>query len=221
MANNKFATAPNSCELNKQLNRNCALQVKPVGADPAEYKFVRGVTSLSMNIETSTVDASDIDSNGWTSEEKTSRSLTVSVEGQFARKGDLDLLTEDQQLLKMTGEELGADGKVDFRVWRTDIDEGWEGTATNSFTSGSGGANDLRTFTSDLKSSCEPTRIHSVAKGSERKESEPVDVEELLSVIHPKGAANVGSGENTASGTNSGASTGGNTARGAESGAAA
>lgn len=191
MANNKFATAPNSCELNKQLNRNCALQVKPVGADPAEYKFVRGVTSLSMNIETSTVDASDIDSNGWTSEEKVSRSLTVSVEGQFARKGDLDLLTEDQQLLKMTGEELGADGKVDFRVWRTDIDEGWEGTATNSFTSGSGGANDLRTFTSDLKSSCEPTRIHSVVKGGERKESEPVDVDELLSVIHPKGAANV------------------------------
>lgn len=187
MANTKFATAPNSCELNKQLNRNWALQVKPVGADPAEYKFVRGVTSLSPNIETSTVDASDIDSNGWTSEEKTSRSLTVSVEGQFARKGDLDLLTEDQQLLKMTGEELGADGKVDFRTWRTDIDEGWEGTATNSFTSGSGGANDLRTFTSDLKSSCEPTRIHSVAKGSERKESEPVDVEELLSVIHPKG----------------------------------
>lgn len=216
MANTKFATAPNSCELNKQLNRNWALQVKPVGADPAEYKFVRGVTSLSPNIETSTVDASDIDSNGWTSEEKTSRSLTVSVEGQFARKGDLDLLTEDQQLLKMTGEELGADGKVDFRVWRTDIDEGWEGTATNSFTSGSGGANDLRTFTSDLKSSCEPTRIHSVAKGGERKESEPVDVEELLSVIHPKG---VSAEENTAG--ESGASTGGNTARGAEAGAAA
>ena len=34
MANTKFATAPNSCELNKQLNRNWALQVKPVGADP-------------------------------------------------------------------------------------------------------------------------------------------------------------------------------------------
>lgn len=222
MANTKFATAPNSCELNKQLNRNWALQVKPVGADPAEYKFVRGVTSLSPNIETSTVDASDIDSNGWTSEEKTSRSLTVSVEGQFARKGDLDLLTEDQQLLKMTGEELGADGKVDFRVWRTDIDEGWEGTATNSFTSGSGGANDLRTFTSDLKSSCEPTRIHSVVKGGERKESEPVDVEELLSVIHPKGVpAEEGSNGETGAAGESGASTGGNTAGGSEAGAAA
>lgn len=195
MANTKFATAPNSCELNKQLNRGWALQVKPVGADSSEYKFVRGVTSLSPNIETQTVDASDIDSNGWTSEEKTSRSLTVSVEGQFARKGDLDLLTEDQQLLKATGEELGADGKVDFRVWRTDIDEGWEGTATNSFTSGSGGANDLRTFTSDLKSSCEPTRIHSVKKGAERKESEPVDVEELLKIIHPQGVPNVSTGD--------------------------
>lgn len=194
MAIAKYATAPNSCELNKQLNRGWALQVKPVGADPAEYKFVRGVTSLGVNIETNTVDASDIDSNGWASEEKTSRSLTISVEGQFARKGDLDLLTEDQQLLKVTGEELGSDGKVDFRTWRTDIDEGWEGTATNSFTSGSGGANDLRTFTSDLKSSCEPTRIHSVKKGEEKKPSEPIDEDELLKIIRPKGAAAVDSG---------------------------
>ena len=132
----------------------------------------------------------------------------------------------------MTGEELGSDGKVDFRVWRTDIDEGWEGTATNAFSSGTGGANDLRTFTADLKSSCEPTRIHSVAKGSERKESEPVNVEELLSVIHPKGAANVGPGENTAGasagesagGTTSGVSTGDNnpgSETASESGAAA
>lgn len=189
MAIAKYATAPNSCELNKQLNRGWALQVKPVGADPAEYKFVRGVTSLSPNIETNTVDASDIDSNGWTSEEKTSRSLTVSVEGQYARKGDLDLLTEDQQLLKVTGEELGADGKVDFRTWRTDIDEGWEGTATNSFTSGSGGANDMRTFTSDLKSSCEPTRIHSVKKGEEKEASVPIDEDELRKIIRPKGGA--------------------------------
>ncbi|ACP33571.1 phage tail tube protein [Corynebacterium aurimucosum] len=194
MAIAKYATAPNSCELNKQLNRGWALQVKPVGADPAEYKFVRGVTSLGVNIETNTVDASDIDSNGWASEEKTSRSLTISVEGQFARKGDLDLLTEDQQLLKVTGEELGSDGKVDFRTWRTDIDEGWEGTATNSFTSGSGGANDLRTFTSDLKSSCEPTRIHSVKKGEEKKESTPIDEDELLKIIRPKGAAAAESG---------------------------
>ena len=189
MAIAKYATAPNSCELNKQLNRGWALQVKPVGADPAEYKFVRGVTSLSPNIETNTVDASDIDSNGWTSEEKTSRSHTVSVEGQYARKGDLDLLTEDQQLLKVTGEELGADGKVDFRTWRTDIDEGWEGTATNSFTSGSGGANDMRTFTSDLKSSCEPTRIHSVKKGEEKEASVPIDEDELRKIIRPKGGA--------------------------------
>lgn len=205
MAIAKFATAPNSCELNKQLNRNWAVQVKPTGADAAEYKFVRGVTSLGVNIETNTVDASDIDSNGWASEEKTSRSLSVSIEGQFARKGDLDLLTEDQQLLKVTGEELGASGKVDFRVWRTDIDEGWEGTATNAFSSGTGGANDLRTFTADLKSSCEPTRIHSVKKGEEKKPSEPIDEDELLKIIRPKGGAvaeaEEGTGDDAETGT--------------------
>ncbi|WP_288855612.1 phage tail tube protein [uncultured Corynebacterium sp.] len=184
----KFASAPNSCELNKQLNRGWALQVKPVGADPKEYKFARGLTSLSPNIETNEVDATDLDSNGWSSDLKTSRSLTVSCEGQYARKGDLDLLTEDQQLLKITGEEIGADGKIDFRVWRTDVDEGWEGTATNKFTSGSGGANDLRTFTADLKSSCEPTRIHSVAKGADKKASEPFDEAELKKIIYPAGS---------------------------------
>lgn len=187
MAIAKYATAPNSCELNKQLNRGWVLQVKPVGSDASEYKFVRGLTSLSPNIETNTVDASDIDSNGWTSEIKTSRSLTVSAEGQFARKGDLDLLTEDQQLLKYTGEELGDFGKVDFRIWRSDIDEGWEGTANNSFKSGSGGANDLRTFTSDLKSACEPTRIHSVKVGDEKKPSEKIDEKEIIKAITPKG----------------------------------
>lgn len=191
----KFASAPNSCELNKQLNRGWALQVKPVGADPAEYKFVRGLTSLSPNIETNEVDATDLDSNGWSSDMKTSRSLTVKCEGQYARKGDLDLLTEDQQLLKITGEEIGSDGKVDFRVWRTDVDEGWEGTATNKFTSGSGGANDLRTFTADLKSSCEPTRIHSVEKGSENAVSVPVDEAELKKIIYPAGTAPVEEGE--------------------------
>lgn len=188
MAATKFASAPNSCELNKQLNRGWALQIKPVGADPLEYKFVRGLTSLSPNIETNEVDATDLDSNGWSSDMKTSRSLTVSAEGQYARKGDLDLLTEDQQLLKITGEEIGADGKIDFRVWRTDVDEGWEGTATNKFTSGSGGANDLRTFTSDLKSSCEPTRIHSVEKGAEHEASVPFDEAELKKIIYPAGS---------------------------------
>lgn len=204
MAIAKYATAPNSCELNKQLNRNWAVQVKPTGAAAAEYKFVRGVTSLGVNIETNTVDASDIDSNGWASEEKTSRSLSVSIEGQFARKGDLDLLTEDQQLLKITGEELGANGKVDFRVWRTDIDEGWEGTATNAFSSGTGGANDLRTFTADLKSSCEPTRIHSVEKGSEKQESVPMDEEELLKIIRPKGVVGNSEGDSGSSDSSGG-----------------
>lgn len=196
MAATKFASAPNSCELNKQLNRGWALQIKPVGADPSEYKFVRGLTSLSPNIETNEVDATDLDSNGWSSDVKTSRSLTVSAEGQYARKGDLDLLTEDQQLLKITGEEIGADGKVDFRTWRTDVDEGWEGTATNKFTSGSGGANDLRTFTADLKSSCEPTRIHSVEKGAEKKASVPFDEAELKKIIYPAGSTSGGNTRN-------------------------
>lgn len=188
MAAKKYAAAPNSCELNKQLNGNWAAQIKPHGAAPTEYKFLRGLTSVNVNVETSTVDSSDIDSGEWTSEEKTGRSLTLNLEGQYARKGDLPLLTEDQVLLKLSGEEVGQYGKVDFRVWRTDIDEGWEGTATNSFSSGSGGKSDLRTFTSDLKASCAPWRIHSVEEGKATEASVLVDEEELLATLAPSGA---------------------------------
>lgn len=187
MATGKFATPPNSCELNKLLTRGWVLQVKPVGAAPSEYKFVRGATSIDVNIETSTVDATDLDSGGWASDIKTSRSLTVAVTGQYVRKGDLDLLSEDQVLLKYSGEELGDLGKIDFRVWRSDVDEGWEGTASNNFQAGSGDANGLRTFTSNLKSACAPTRIHSVEKGAEGTASVEIDEEELLSVLTPTG----------------------------------
>ena len=184
-----FASAPNSCELNKLLNRNWAVQVKPVGAGPEEYRFVLGLTSVGVQVETTTVDSSDLNSDGWALEEKVGRALTINLEGQFARKGDLPLLSEDQRLLKYTGEELGSNGKVDFRAWRTDIDDGWEGTATNNFTTGAGGANELSTFTSALKSSCAPTRIHSVKKGQEKAASEVVPYDDVLKVLAPAGAA--------------------------------
>lgn len=197
MATKKFATPPNSCELNKLLTRGWVAQVKPVGADPSEYKFVRGATGIDVNIETSTVDATDLDSDGWASDIKTGRSLTIAINGQYVRKGDLDLLSEDQVLLKYSGEELGDLGKIDFRVWRSDIDEGWEGTASNNFQAGSGDANGLRTFTSNLKSACAPTRIHSVEKGSETKESKPLDEAELLKVLAPAGTPASGEGDGT------------------------
>ena len=87
----------------------------------------------------------------------------------------------------MSGGELGADGTVDVRVWRTDIDEGWEVTATNGFTTG-GGANELRTFTSTLTSNCAPTRIHSVEEGKGKEESKGVDMAEYLKVLRPGNA---------------------------------
>ena len=180
-----FAKAPNSCELNRQMQRNWTVQIKPVGADPAQYIFVRGLTSAVPNIETQTTDASDIDSNGWTATDKVSRSLTINLEGKYIQKGEIPVLDEATTLLKLTGEELGQDGKVDFRIWRHDTDEGWEGTATNTFTSSAGDANSHRQYTAALASSCEPTRIHSVEEGADKEASVPVDVEELLAVIRP------------------------------------
>ena len=170
------ATAPGSCELNKMLNRDWAIQVKPVGSDPSAYLFLRGIDSVNAIIETSAVDASDIDSGGWESQEKTSRKLTVMVKGKFARTNQAVGVEPSQRLLRETGEGLGAHGKIDVRVWRTDGDiEGWEFTATNLFKTDEGDANALRAFSAELQSSCAPRKILPVMVGGETKTSVPLE----------------------------------------------
>lgn len=183
-----IATMPNSCELRDALGRSWAVQVKPVGADAAEYKFVPGLTSANAAVTTTGTDSTTIDSGGWTSETKTSRNLTVTLNGNYKVIDGIDVLNEAQNLLKVSGEEIGADGQIDVRIWRTDIDEGWESTFNNGWEGGAGDATGLRAFTSTLTSSCEPTRIHSVQEGAERDDSKPMDMTEYLSVLEPTGA---------------------------------
>ena len=172
----KIATPPGSCELNKLLTRDWAAQVKPKGAEPSEWVFVRGADSIDVVVETSAVDSSDMESGGWESQTKTSRKLTIKITGKFARVGDATELEPSQALLRRTGEALGAAGEVDIRVWRTDgTTEGWETTATNSWSTESGDAKSLRAFNAELQSTCAPSRIAPVEKGGTRKESVYVD----------------------------------------------
>lgn len=174
-----FAKAPNSCELNKQLNRGWVAQVKPKGTGPENWRFVRGATTINPVVTTNGVDATDLDSDGWESEIDTSRSLDIEITHQYVRQGDTDVLSPDQELLRYTGESLGAEGQLDVRVWRTDTDEGWEATFNNRYAPAGGEANGIREATANLKSSCAPTRIHSVEEGAERKASVPFTDEEL------------------------------------------
>lgn len=197
----EFQTMPNSCELRDQLGRDWAIQVKPVGAAASEYVYLKGITSLEVNIETNDTDSTTIDMGGWTGTTKVSRALTITAEGKFVAIDGQPVLERSQELLKVTGEELGAAGTIDVRVWRTDIDEGWEVTATNGFSTA--GGNELRTFTSTLTSNCAPTRIHSVEEGAGQEESKPVDMDEYLSILEPRGG-NAPAGGDTA-GTEGGA----------------
>lgn len=174
-----FAKAPNSCELNKQLNRGWVAQVKPKGTGPENWRFVRGATTINPVVTTNGVDATDLDSDGWESEMDTSRSLDIEITHQYVRQGDTDVLSPDQELLRYTGESLGAEGQLDVRVWRTDTDEGWEATFNNRYAPAGGEANGIREATANLKSSCAPTRIHSVEEGAERQDSVPFTDEEL------------------------------------------
>ena len=193
-----FAKAPNSCELGKIINGNWALQIKPVGADPSEYRFVRGASSINAVVTGNTVDSSDIDSGGWDSTLKTSRSLAINIEGSYIEVPELGIIDPTLELLKISGEELGTDGKIDARVWRTDVDEGWEGTFNNVFTPNTGARTDLRSYTSALTNSCAPTRIHSVEAGSETAESVPLEegyVEGILTPSVAGGDSGAGDGE--------------------------
>ena len=107
---------PNGCELRDQLGRDWAIQVKPVGADASEYMFLRGVTDLKVNIETQDTDSTTIDMQGWTGTTKISRSLTITAEGKFVSIDGLPVLEKSQELLYVSGGELGADGTVDVRA---------------------------------------------------------------------------------------------------------
>ncbi|CAB0543151.1 hypothetical protein D9B38_05485 [Corynebacterium diphtheriae] len=174
----EVAKAPGSCELNKMLNREWAVQIKRPGEGAEAWKFVRGMNSVSVNMETSTVDSSDIDSDGWESVEKTSRKLIVELKGAFARVGKATTIEPSHKLLRDTGKALGFEGKLDVRVWRTDgDDEAYELTATNEFSTESGESNALRNFSAKLQSSCAPREIKPVLKGAETKESVYVDAD--------------------------------------------
>lgn len=183
-----IATMPSSCELRDTLGRDWAIQIKPTGAGPEEYAFVPGIQSTNANVATSGVDSTTIDSGGFTSETKTSRSLTIPLNGKFLVVDGLAALNLTQRLLQVSGEELGGAGTIDARIWRTDIDEGWEGNFNNGWAVADGDTTSLRTFTATLTASCAPTRIHSVLEGAEQEESAPMDDAEIRAILEPAGA---------------------------------
>lgn len=176
---NEFAKAPNSCELNSTLTRGWQVQVKTKGADAAAYKFVLGLTQWSVNVEKNSVDSTDLNSDGWTSETSVGRTLNVSGVTKYPKKGDLPLLNETMLMIMTAGEEIGENEQLDFRMWREDVDQGWEGTFNVKFTENSGDAAALRTANIELKANCAPSRIHSVEIGKEKGESVKVSDAEL------------------------------------------
>lgn len=197
----KIQLMPNGCELRDQLGRDWAIQVKPTGSADDKWDFLRGVTNLEVNIETQDTDSTTIDMQGWTGTTKVSRALTITAEGKFVHLDGLNVMEKTQELLYKAGISLGGQGTADVRVWRTDIDEGWEVAGTVGFTT-AGGANELRTFTATITSNCAPKPIHSVKDGESKKASNVIDDKEFLAVLNPTGSAG-GPSRVTPSGGNS------------------
>lgn len=182
----EYAKAPNSCELNSTMTRGWQIQCKPKGTAAEQWAFVLGLTAWNSNVEKTTVDATDLNSDGWDTQTGVGRSLKATGTTKYPTKGGLPILQETTQMIKLAGEEIGENEQLDFRWWREDVDEGWEGTFVVKFTENSGDSKSFRTANIELLSNCAPTRIHSVLKGAEKKESVPLTPEELANLLAGK-----------------------------------
>lgn len=184
-----IATMPASCEARDVLGKRWAVQAKPAGAEPTEWAFIPGLTSVDVNEEITTVDSTTIDMGDYSRTSPVGKALTVTLNGIYQTAGDLGTYSRVQTLIKVATTELGA--AVDLRVWRTDVgDEGWEATFTGTWQSAGNAPGELRSFVATMSPSCEPTRIKSVLKGSETEESVPIDMAEYLSILEPSTPVN-------------------------------
>lgn len=177
----KFAKMPNSCELVDALGRSWAVQAKPVGTAATEYSFIPGLTKAAPSITTDSADTTTIDADGWKTSGKVTRALTIDMEGIIKVIDGVEAMNKTQALLKFTGEEIDTNGRLDIRIWRTDIDEGWEGTFSNEWSTDEG--SDFRKFTVKANSTCAPHRIHSVLEGATTKDSVPYTAEEIMEEV--------------------------------------
>lgn len=183
-----IATMPSSCEARDTLGKSWAVQVKPAGADPAEYEFVPGLKSASPVEEVTTVDATTIDMGDYTRTASVGKALTITLTGFYHLVGGLPTYHKTQKLLKAATTEVGALAALDLRIWRTDVeDEGWEGTFSGTWQDGGNEPGQLREFTATLTPTCEPKRIMSVLEGAEKTESVELDLVEYRKILQPAG----------------------------------
>lgn len=133
----------NDAALASKLARRYAVEVKPSGASDDEWTRVKGINSLTPNLEQNFEDSTDFDNDGWGSQEKTMQSWSLQI-GLIEKVGQADRKQDPgQRILEQTQDKFGGEGFVDVRWGERDGDVAYTGNAAVQWEPQGGGPSDL------------------------------------------------------------------------------
>ncbi|WP_291280010.1 hypothetical protein [Galactobacter sp.] len=129
--------------LASKLARRFAVEVKPSGAEDTAWVRVKGINSLTPNLEQNFEDSTDFDNDGWTSSEKTSQGWSLAL-GLIEKVGQTDRIQDPgQRILEQTQDKFGGEGFVDVRWGEREGDVAYTGNAAVQWEPQGGGVTDL------------------------------------------------------------------------------
>lgn len=156
---------PSSGGLSTYRAANWAVQVNttPDGETPT-WEFWRGISKFDPSQDPTMQDDTDIDSDGFKSQQVTATSLDVAVEGLFKGVrgvGGVTPLNPGCAYVRSLRLEVGIANELHMRFWRTDDMDalGWEHHFAVGWKDVGGTNEELQKFTADLKGRGKPLAI--------------------------------------------------------------
>jgi hypothetical protein len=126
--------------LKKKLSRLWRLEVDTGPDGSPTWTMVKGLNNLSLTIDQTEVDTTDLDADGWEDSLTTMRKSGITAAGFDGYSGPDNAPVDDpgQAFLKAKGLLTGAEAYVQTRLYRTDTLEGYIGRFTANY-GGAGG----------------------------------------------------------------------------------
>lgn len=136
-------------EIKRRLEVNTGTDETPV------WTPVKGLNSITLNIDGEVVDVSDYDSGGWQDNLTTFHNWGITVEGFEGFTGTNAAPVEDpgQEALRAKGLLLGDEAYATVRLYRLDTLKGYTGRVTVNWKGLGGGVKAASPFNCDLQGS--------------------------------------------------------------------
>lgn len=156
---------PSSGGLSTYRAANWAVQVNTTpGAGSPTWEWWRGISKFDPSQDPTMQDDTDIDSDGFKSQQVTATSLDIAVEGLFKGVRGLDgtvPLNAGCAYVRSLRFEVGVDNELHMRFWRTDsLDtQAYEHRFAVGWKDVGGTNEELQKFTADLRGRGKPVMI--------------------------------------------------------------